>query len=87
MDTVVTLIVPKLITEPAIGSGCCVLPASALLERELNSVQGVRTVTVEAEDGTVRVTYDTAQADVPALCEALADVDYPVSEVRDGDSG
>ena len=51
----------------------------ASVTRVLKAVPGVRDVQVTLEPGTAKVSYDAAQASVPALEAAIEDAGYDVA--------
>ena len=51
----------------------------ASVTRVLKAVPGVRDVQVTLEPGTAKVSYDAAQASVPALKAAIEDAGYDVA--------
>lgn len=50
-----TFHVPELQQRPAVGAGCCALPAEFLIEESLNEAERVHRVVVSDEEGLVRV--------------------------------
>ena len=53
--TELTFHVPELQQRPAIGGGCCALPAEFLIEQVLMEVEQVREVAVSDKDSLIRV--------------------------------
>lgn len=82
--SVVRLNVPRLLAEPAIGSGCCVVLAGDLIKGGLMGLCGVQAVSVEEEEeaGLVTVTYDPCCTDMQAISLALADIGYRVRDAE-----
>ena len=58
---------------PDISCGHCV----ATVEQEVGKVDGVQSVTADADSRDVNVTYDASRTDLSAIASALEEVGYP----------
>jgi copper chaperone len=58
---------------PDISCGHCV----ATVQNAVGQVEGVQSVTADADTKDVNVTYDASQTDVSAITAALEDAGYP----------
>lgn len=61
---------------PDISCGHCV----ATVESAVGKVDGVKTVTADANSRDVSVTYDASQTDVSAITAALEEAGYPAKQ-------
>lgn len=81
MDETIRLQVPRLLTEPAVASGCCAVPAEDIIREELMDVPGVNAVSVERKTGWVTISADASRTNPLDIRDALQGIDYPAEDV------
>lgn len=81
MSETIRLEVPRLLTEPAVASGCCAVLAEDIIRDELMDVPGVKAVSVEQKTGRVTISFDASRTDPPAIRDALRGIDYAAEDV------
>lgn len=78
-----TLVVPDLALRPALGSGCCALPAAQVVIEALAAIPGVRRVDYLEQSSELRLRLDGTPSDVASEARATLDLlSYPAAETR-----
>ena len=74
-----TLLMPLLVDEPYMGSGCCVVAADEAIRQELESWPQVLSADVSADTGKAVVTLNAEDADLDSLVETVESLGFPTS--------
>ncbi len=82
-----TLLVPHLVDEPFMGSGCCVIAADEAIQQELESWPQVVSADVSADTGEVAIVLTAPDADLDPLIETLESLGFPASIKSTHNSG
>jgi len=82
-----TFLVPHLVDEPFMGSGCCVIAADEAIQQELESWPQVLSADVSSDTGEAVVTLNAPSADLNPLIETLESLGFPASIKSTHDSG
>ncbi len=81
MSETIRLEVRRLLTEPAVASGCCAVLAGDVIRDELMDVPGVKAVSVEQKTGRVTVSFDASRTNALDIRDALRGINYPAEDV------